>query len=422
MLKKIFNPQFWMPLVILGLGAGLVTYFMANKPEARKRQGRFKGTLVEVTQAVRSNPRIVLETHGSVRAAQRVVVTAQVNGVVNWISPLLEEGSYFQTGELLMTLDPLNNANLDFTLIKAPFNGVVQERNVDLGQYVNTGTQLANLIGSDSAEVLTDVPMSRLQWLMDKPEKSDKVEDPNKFSLDAEVSMRVGSEHAIWNGRVERHLLELTPKGMMVQLILSVEDPFRLRPSEPGEWISLDNKEKKAFPAGKKTAERQAFKKKRVAFPVPLFIGAFVDVKIPGRILESVIELPVRALRDENTVWVVENGLLQIRKVEIVHFEGDYFYVSNGLMHGEEVVTSPLKGAADGMKVSFQESGAPGRSMKTQGRNGEQKQGTGRGMKKQKAGKQEWQKPTTSKVPAGSGEEAKRQRPRNQNKIEQEGS
>ena len=155
MLKKIFNPQFWMPLVILGLGAGLVTYFMANKPDARKRQGRFKGTLVEVTQAVRSNPRIVLETHGSVRAAQRVVVTAQVNGVVNWISPLFEKGSYFQTGELLMTLDPLNNSNLDFTLIKAPFNGVVQERNVDLGQYVNTGTQLANLIGSDSAEVLS---------------------------------------------------------------------------------------------------------------------------------------------------------------------------------------------------------------------------------------------------------------------------
>ena len=134
------------------------------------------------------------------------------------------------------------------------------------------------------------------------------------------------------------------------------------------------------------------------------------------------IELPVRALRDENTVWVVENGLLQIRKVEIVHLEGDYFYVSNGLKHGDEVVTSPLKGAADGMKVSLQGSGPPGRSMKTQGRNGEQKQGTGRGMKKQKAGKQEWQKPTTSKVPAGSGEEAKRQRPRNQNKIEQEGS
>jgi Membrane-fusion protein len=209
---------------------------------------------------------------------------------------------------------------------------------------------------------------------------------------------------------------------MMVQLILSVEDPFRLRPTVPGEWISLDNKEKKPFPAGKKTAEGQAYKKKRVAFHVPLFIGAFVDVKIPGRILESVIELPVRAIRDENTVWVVENGLLQIRKVEIAHMEGDNFYVSNGLKHGEEVVTSPLKGAADGMKVSLQGSGTPGRSVKTQGRNGEQKQGTGRGMNKQKSGKLEWQKPTTSKVPAGGGEEAKRQRPRNQNKPEQEDS
>ena len=116
--------------------------------------------------------------------------------------------------------------------------------------------------------------------------------------------MRVGSEHAIWNGRVERHLLELTPKGMMVQLILNVEDPFRLRPTELGEWISLDNKEKKPFPAGKKTDEGQAYKNKRVAFPVPLFIGAFVDVKIPGRILESVIELPVRALRDLSLIHI----------------------------------------------------------------------------------------------------------------------
>jgi len=44
MLKKISNPQFWMPLVILGLSAGLVTFFMANKPEVCKRHARFKGT------------------------------------------------------------------------------------------------------------------------------------------------------------------------------------------------------------------------------------------------------------------------------------------------------------------------------------------------------------------------------------------
>ena len=320
-----------MPLLILGVGAGLVTYFISNKPEARKRQERFKGTLVEVTQAIPSNHRILLETHGSVRPAQRVVVTAQVNGVINWISPLLEEGSYFRKGELLMTIDPLNNANLDFTLIKAPFNGVVQERNVDLGQYVNSGVQLANLIGSDRAEVVTDIPMSRLQWLMGIPSNPDRDKDPNKLSLDAEVTMRVGSVNAVWNGRVERHLMELKSNGMMVQLILSVDDPFRLKTFESDVWISLDQDEKKLTLSTKNTDEGQVFKKKRVSCPVPLFIGAFVDVKIPGKTLKSVIKLPIRALRGENTVWVVEKGFLQIRRVEIVHLKGDNCYVSNGL-------------------------------------------------------------------------------------------
>ena len=354
-----------MPLMILGAGAGLVMYFMGNKPEARKKPRPFRGTLVEVTQTVRSNSRILFETHGRVRAAQRVVVTAQVNGVVNWISPLLAEGSFFQSGELLMTLDPLNSANLDFTLIKAPFSGVVQKRNVDLGQHVNTGTQLATLIGSDRAEVITDVPLSRMEWLMGGPSKPGE-EDPNQYSLDAEISMRVGAQNAVWSGQVERHLLELTPNGMMVQLILSVEDPFRLRPSEPGNWIRLDKKENKAVPKPKRKNEGLPASKNEAAFSVPLFIGAFVEVKIPGKTLESVIELPVRALRDENTVWVVENELLQIREVEIVHLEGDSFYVSKGLKPGEEVVTSPLKGAANGMKVSFEGSGTPGRSMRGQ--------------------------------------------------------
>ena len=396
MWKKLLSPQIWLPLIILGAGAGLVMYFMGNKPEARKKPRPFRGTLVEVTQTVRSNSRILFETHGRVRAAQRVVVTAQVNGVVNWISPLLAEGSFFQSGELLMTLDPLNSANLDFTLIKAPFSGVVQKRNVDLGQHVNTGTQLATLIGSDRAEVITDVPLSRMEWLMGGPSKPGE-EDPNQYSLDAEISMRVGAQNAVWSGQVERHLLELTPNGMMVQLILSVEDPFRLRPSEPGNWIRLDKKENKAEPKPKRKNEGLPASKNEVAFSVPLFIGAFVEVKIPGKTLESVIELPVRALRDENTVWVVENELLQIRKVEIVHLEGDSFYVSKGLKPGEEVVTSPLKGAANGMKVSLQGSGTPGRSMRAQKKKGDQGQITDHGMNKQKSRKKKWQQETKGK-------------------------
>ena len=44
MLKKIFNPQFWMPFGDTGLKCRAGVLFLANKPEVCKRQARFKGT------------------------------------------------------------------------------------------------------------------------------------------------------------------------------------------------------------------------------------------------------------------------------------------------------------------------------------------------------------------------------------------
>ena len=190
------------------------------------------------------NTQINLNTHGKVRPSKKVIVTARINGSVNWISPLLSEGQFFKDGDLLLTIDAQSNSNLNYTLVKAPFNGVVQSRNVDLGQNVNNGHQLAVLLGSDSAEVISEVPMNRLEWIM-----NNNLNKSNSYQLSAEISMKIGEMRASWQGTLERHLLELTPNGMMVQLILSIKDPFRLQ---------FNNDEVN------KTK-------------IPLFIGSFVD-------------------------------------------------------------------------------------------------------------------------------------------------
>ncbi len=356
MWKKLISLKLWAPIVILSTGIGLVVFFLNNKPEARKRSNPFRGTLVEIAVAKKSSPRIELKTHGRVRAAQRIVLTAQLTGVVNWISPLLVEGNFFRTGDLLLTLDPLNGMNLDQTLLKAPFNGVVQTRNVDLGQHVNTGAQLATLIGSDKAEIISDVPVNKLDWLVDgKPLKNEVI--PNEYQQPADISMKIGNQNAEWKGQVQRYLLELTPSGMMVQLILEVNDPFGLGPSPV------------TFPseANPRTSETGLSKSVNIndnnqylpIFSFPLFIGAFVDISIPGRRLGNVIQLPVNALRDRNTVWRVDAGELEIRTVEIAHIEGDNAYISAGLEPGDKVVTSPLKGVANGLKVRLAGKTAP---------------------------------------------------------------
>ena len=355
MWKKIFNLKFWLPILILSLGAGITMGLLKNKPSARKKSNFQRGTLVEVLEAKFSNPQIEVRTHGRVQAAQKVVLSARIGGEVIWISPNLSEGSFFKKNELLLSIGIRQSQSS----LKAPFDGVVQLKNVDLGQYVNPGTQLATLIGSDHAEVVIDLPMSRLEWLpkqlpkelpANSTEKLAKQSTiTNQYQIPAEISLAGISSASAWPAVVKRQLLELTPRGMMVQLIAEVRDPFQLK-------ISLEQNDKEISEKGAvKIKKVETFKEEILEveefFKIPLFIGSFVDVKIPGRQLADVIQIPAKALRDRDTVWVVVNKQLQIRNVKIAHIDLDNVYISGGVNIGEKIVISPIKGASKGLKV-----------------------------------------------------------------------
>ena len=354
MWKKIFNLKFWLPVLVLFLGVGITMALLKNKPTARKKANFQRGTLVTVIEARFSNPQIEVRTHGRVQAAQKVVLSARIGGEVIWISPNLSEGSFFKKNELLLSIGIRQSQSS----LKAPFDGVVQLKNVDLGQYVNPGTQLATLIGSDHAEVVIDLPMSRLEWLpkqlpnelpansKEKVAKQSTI--TNQYQLPAEISLAGISSASAWPAVVKRQLLELTPRGMMVQLIAEVKDPFQLK-------IALEQNDKEILGNGAVIKKIGTFKKetpeKEDFFKIPLFIGSFVDVKIPGRQLTDVVQIPAKALRDRDTVWVVVNKQLQIRNVKIAHIDLDNVYISGGVTIGEKIVISPIKGASKGLKV-----------------------------------------------------------------------
>ena len=69
MWKKLFNLKFWLPILLLGLGAGLTMTLLKNKPTARKKANFKRGTLVDVIEAAKSSPKIEVRTHGRMREA-----------------------------------------------------------------------------------------------------------------------------------------------------------------------------------------------------------------------------------------------------------------------------------------------------------------------------------------------------------------
>jgi RND family efflux transporter MFP subunit len=218
--------------------------------------------------------------------------------------------------------------NLSRTVIKAPFNCLVQMENIEVGQVVSPQSQVARLIGTDEYWIQVSVPMEYLS----------KIKFPTaseKGSL-VDVFATSGIADNVQQGRVVKLLGDLDPAGRMARIIISVYDPLLLK----------DKREEK---------------------PLPLLLGAYVKVEIHCGDMENVIELPRNTLRDVADavageglstawVWVMDSGnRLQPREVEIGWRTEESVIVTAGLTVDERIVTSTIATPISGMKLIISE-------------------------------------------------------------------
>jgi RND family efflux transporter MFP subunit len=204
--------------------------------------------------------------------------------------------------------------NLARTRVTAPFNCLVRSEQIDIGQYVKSGTAVADLAGTDTAEIVVPLSLEDLRWL-------DVPGDVNGTGSPADVRLVVGERNHSWQGRIVRSLGEVDPRGRMARVVVAVDDPYGTRGGKSGE---------------------------RPALP----LGAFVQVVFRGAILPAVAAVPRGALRENSTVWIMdEDRRLRIRPVRVARMEREEVLVAGGVEDGEFLVLTALSGAADGMKL-----------------------------------------------------------------------
>jgi hypothetical protein len=83
---------------------------------------------------------------------------------------------------------------------------------------------------------------------------------------------------------------------------------------------------------------------------LPLLLNSYVDVTIEGKQVEAVGEVPRIAMRGDDELWVMENGKLEVKPVEVVWRKRTTVLI-RGLPTGAQVITSPVPAAVDGMAV-----------------------------------------------------------------------
>ncbi|MFU8817254.1 MAG: efflux RND transporter periplasmic adaptor subunit [Pseudomonadales bacterium] len=204
---------------------------------------------------------------------------------------------------------------LQRTEVRAPFDALVLRERAALGQLSGPQHEIAELAASSHARVQAAVRLDQV----------DAIAIPG---VNAEHGSRVrvfqdlGNGEAVWHGRVQRLLGDVQPEGLMAQLLIVVDDPFRARAD--------------AAAGG----------------PLRLLIGASVGVEIDGRHRESLVAVPRQALREDDRVYVVgDDDRLSVRRPEIVWRLPRALLVRSGVADGERVIVSPVEAAVDGMRV-----------------------------------------------------------------------
>jgi RND family efflux transporter MFP subunit len=188
--------------------------------------------------------------------------------------------------------------------LKAPFDGLVSASNVATGKLVGTNDVVATLHQTGSLEakfVLTDAQYSRLV-----------ADDAPLIGRKIKASWNIGQKSFVFDGKIARLGAEISPEKGGVEA-----------------YASLDTE----------------------AEAVGIRPGAFLSIVVPDQTYASAALVPESALYEGDIVYIVTDGKLAARNVEVVAFDGADVIVSSGIGAGDVVMTTRLTDAADGLAV-----------------------------------------------------------------------
>jgi len=359
-------------VVIAGIvGAAVVGAILLFqlRPEPPKRDKPVLDPLVEVMVLEPMSADFRIQSQGTVTPRTETVLSAEVSGTITHISPKFIAGGVFDSGEVLLRIDPTNyevaleqaealvrqrqiefdgaeklrsqgyraeteyasaaaalasakaelvraRRNLERTFIRVPYEGIVRAKETDIGQFVNPGTRLGVVFATDFAEVrlpLTDLDLAFVHL----PTATD-VRATGEAAGPAVALTAVQKGRPVgWEARIVRTEGVVDERSRVTYAVARIRDPYR-----------------------------------RHADGDPLPMGTFVSATIEGARADNVIRVPRSVVRGSDELLFVDaDNRLRIRSVDVVRADATFVYLRDTGLVGERIVMTALETPINGMTV-----------------------------------------------------------------------
>lgn len=359
-----------LPVAILTAGFILMLVFINLKGERPKKNIQKRTKIVETKVVRLSSVPAEIAAYGRVTSAQPVQLYSEVSGVIMAGSVPFQPAQSFKRGDLLLKVDDrqallaLNSAKSDLLTALAT---VLPEIKVDFpdeypawqSYFDSCGfdNNLAKLPETDNQKIklfLSRFNVYKLYFTVSDLEirlAKHYFYAPFDGSI-VSASLRVGSTARA--GTLLGEVINI--EDLEVEIPVSAQDiqwinkrqPVRLRSAEiAGEWTGRIARIGNAIDA--RTQTIKVFIALDKNQEVPVIEGAFFEARIPGSNIGQAIKVPHRAVYGEKFVYLINDGLLEYREVNIARKENGTVIINGGLNDGDTLVLEAMQGVYPGM-------------------------------------------------------------------------
>lgn len=354
-------------LAILGLAILLMNVLKNSGQEKLEKKPRL-AQAVEVLTVSNTTVPLFIEVDGPLRAKNKIQLFAEVNGILQVGQKAFEEGVRYQQGEVILALEsseaksaylaaknqyittltqalpdikldypeefkpwqdylsqitssrsidapPVpentklrlfltsrgvysNYENLNSSRIRlskyqitAPFNGVLTEALVQEGSLVRAGQALGEFIEPNQFEMIATVRSQEIA----------------KIEVGQKVQLRSPDTQGQWTGTVYRTNAKVDPNSLRVQVFIAV--------------------------SGQELRD-----------------GMYLSGKVRSKAIDNAYRIPRKLIFDQNSLYVVQDSVLQEQAVEVIHSSPQWLVVK-GLEDGTQIPANTVPGAYPGMPV-----------------------------------------------------------------------
>ncbi len=201
------------------------------------------------------------------------------------------------------------------TKIIAPYNAMLKEKRTDIGQYVNTGAQLAITFAVDYAEVRLPIKKRDLKFL-----NSGRINQGEQQLNPVELYSFLDQQKQSWQSHIVRYEGFVDSKSRVYYAVARVKDPY-----------NITNK---------------------LSTTKELQVGSFVRATIKGREISNVYAIPRNAVTGKNTLYILDNNnKLAITKINVLRSDANYVYSQDAKLATQRIIMTKLETPVEGMSL-----------------------------------------------------------------------